>query len=81
MRGRTGLEQDPYPSADYLRTMQKAAMQVSAKDVEPEYQGKAIGDRIKELRIEAIDAIRQASRTNHDTISQSDGQNDGESDA
>ncbi len=81
MRGRTGLEQDPYPSADYLRTMQKAAMQVSAKDVEPEYQGKAIGDRIKELRVEAIDAIRQASRTNHDTISQSDGQNDGESDA
>ena len=59
MRGRTGLEKEPYPAAEYLLAMQTAAMKVSAKDVESDYKGKAIGERIKELRIEVIDTIRQ----------------------
>jgi len=58
MRGRTGMELDPYPQAERLRDYFQAADSVSAADVEPEHSGKAIGKRIQELRIAAVKEIK-----------------------
>jgi len=58
MRGRTGLEQEAYPQAAYLRECMTAAQSISAKDVEPEYTGKQIGERIQALRTNEIQAVK-----------------------
>jgi tRNA nucleotidyltransferase (CCA-adding enzyme) len=55
IRGRTGLEQAPYPQGDILRRALRAASGVTAADVsDPSLEGKAFGDAIAQLRIEAI---------------------------
>jgi len=54
-RGRTGLEDRPYPQADRLRTALAVAAAVSADDVADEdLQGPAIGRAIREARIGAL---------------------------
>jgi tRNA nucleotidyltransferase (CCA-adding enzyme) len=62
MRGRTGLEAKPYPVADYLREAHRIATAISAQDVEPMYEGKAIGEQIRALRTTAIESVRNATR-------------------
>jgi len=59
-RGRTGLENAPYPQGERLREYFVAANAVSSKDVEPELSGKAIGKRMAELRVQAIATVKQS---------------------
>lgn len=55
IRGRTGLEQAPYPQGDTLRTALRAALSVDSADVaDPELDGKAFGEALRQLRIRAI---------------------------
>ncbi|HEY5665377.1 MAG TPA: multifunctional CCA addition/repair protein [Gammaproteobacteria bacterium] len=55
VRGRTGLEQAPYPQADILRRALTAASAVTAEAVgDRSLEGKAFGDALAALRIDAI---------------------------
>lgn len=53
-RGRLGLENQPYPQADALRTALDAALKVRGEDLRGVTQGPALGERLRERRIEAI---------------------------
>ena len=53
-RGRLGLENRPYPQAQALRTALDAALKVRVEDLEGAAQGPALGERLRERRIEAI---------------------------
>jgi tRNA nucleotidyltransferase (CCA-adding enzyme) len=56
-KGRTGLENEPYPQGDLLRRSLRSAATVTADAVtNRELTGKAFGDALKALR---VDAIRQ----------------------
>ncbi|GAB3282196.1 multifunctional CCA addition/repair protein [Parahaliea aestuarii] len=58
-RGRKGLEDQPYPQADYLRRAAGAAASVNAADFAGrELQGKALGDAIAAEQIRRLDALR-----------------------
>jgi len=61
-RGRTGMEEDPYPQATLLKKCLAAATAISAADVEPELSGKAIGKRIHELRVAAIKGVKPRAK-------------------
>jgi tRNA nucleotidyltransferase (CCA-adding enzyme) len=60
LRGRTGLENSPYPQGERLRLALTAAASVTAEAVgEGSLEGKAFGEALKTLRAAAIgDAIR-----------------------
>jgi len=62
MRGRTGLEAKPYPVADYLRKAHRLTADISAQNVEPVHKGKAIGERIRALRVEAIETLKSTTQ-------------------
>lgn len=54
-RGRLGLEDQPYPSYDYLLAAAKAANAIQAKDVMQEgLTGPAIGEALKQRRVAAL---------------------------
>jgi len=54
-RGRTGLEDRPYPQAAYLRRCLQVAGEISGKDVDPDrFQGPAFGRELRRLRVAAI---------------------------
>lgn len=55
-RGRLGLEDRPYPQADILRTALAAARTVRSWDAGPRVSGHALGQRLRQLRIQAIRA-------------------------
>jgi tRNA nucleotidyltransferase (CCA-adding enzyme) len=61
-RGRTGLEQQPYPQAAYLRAMlaAAAAATVSAEE-RAELAGAAIGEAIRSRRLAAIASLRSTA--------------------
>jgi tRNA nucleotidyltransferase (CCA-adding enzyme) len=55
IRGRTGLEDSPYPQGDRLRRALDAATAVTAAAVsDPSIEGRALGDAIRRLRVDAI---------------------------
>lgn len=57
VRGRTGLEDDPYPQADRLEAAFAAAQAVAVKPiVEAGYQGKAIKEQLALRRCDAVKA-------------------------
>ena len=59
-RGRLGLEDKPYPQADYIRAAQKAAKQVDRSAIpNNKIQGKEIGLAIHQLRTHEISKIKQ----------------------
>jgi len=59
VRGRTGLETAPYPQGDHLRRALAAALGVGSADVrDRSLTGKAFGDALTALR---VDAIREAT--------------------
>jgi tRNA nucleotidyltransferase (CCA-adding enzyme) len=61
LRGRTGLEESPYPQGDRLRLALAAATSVRAEDLpDKSLTGKAIGDALASHRVAAI---RQAMQT------------------
>jgi len=54
-RGRTGLEDRPYPQAEFLSQCQAVASAITGKDVDGQrYQGKAFGEALDRLRQQAI---------------------------
>ncbi len=62
-KGRTGLENRPYPQADFLLTMAKAAGSVdTAKLTNGSLQGAEIGDAIRRLRIQAVADMKTAKK-------------------
>ena len=64
-RGRTGLENNPYPQADYLRRARDAAaaVQLNAED-RAGLKGPDIGAKIRTLRLAAISRVRQETLGN-----------------
>jgi tRNA nucleotidyltransferase (CCA-adding enzyme) len=54
-RGRLGLEDRAYPQADYLRGAAQAARSVAVQPlVAKGYKGSALGEALKEARLEAL---------------------------
>ena len=54
-RGRTGLETQPYPQAEFLRGMRAAAAAIGSDAVPPQTPpGPAFGEALRQLRINAI---------------------------
>ena len=64
-RGRTGLENNPYPQADYLRRARDAAatVQLTAED-RAGLKGPDIGAKIRTLRLAGISRVRQETLGN-----------------
>jgi len=63
-RGRLGLEQRPYPQADYLRRARSLASAVSAQELQSQgLEGKALGDAIHRQRIRQLDQLRAGQST------------------
>jgi tRNA nucleotidyltransferase (CCA-adding enzyme) len=61
IRGRTGLEQSPYPQGDRLRRALRAAATVTSDQLaDRALEGKAFGDALRSLRVAAI---RRATET------------------
>jgi tRNA nucleotidyltransferase (CCA-adding enzyme) len=61
-RGRTGLEDRPYPQADYLRRARAAAAAVSGAEIAARgLTGKAVGEALRRERIRAIAGVRSGS--------------------
>ena len=60
-RGRLGLEERPYPQAEILRDALEAARSVATEDAGGQVSGRALGMRLRQLRIKAIrDAVGQS---------------------
>jgi tRNA nucleotidyltransferase (CCA-adding enzyme) len=58
-RGRTGLEENPYPQADYLRGALQAIAGISAQDFKDEdFSGPEIGQAIDDARIRALKSYK-----------------------
>src|SRR5690606_35047486 len=58
-RGRAGLEDRPYPQADYLRGARQAAARVSGRELAREgLDGPQIGEALKRKRLQAITAYK-----------------------
>lgn len=61
-RGRLGLEQRPYPQADYLRGAAAAARAVAVQPlVQQGLTGQALGDALKSERLKALKAYKDAA--------------------
>ncbi len=59
-RGRAGLEDRPYPQADYLRRAREEAALVSLSEADRrELEGPALGARIRERRLGTLTALKQ----------------------
>lgn len=58
-QGRKGLQQQPYPQADFLRQIHALTKDVSAKDVPGNFTGKRIGVEIRQLRCRKIAAFKK----------------------
>lgn len=57
--GRTGLEDAPYPQADYVRSVAESVLQVTARQfIEQGIKGKAIGEAIEAERLKIISEIK-----------------------
>ena len=73
-RGRTGLEDAPYPQAAELVRLRDAAAAVSGADIDREgLEGPAFGEALRKARIAAIAAARTL-RGGNDTLSRGPGE-------
>lgn len=60
-RGRTGLEEAPYPQGDYLRAAYQAVAQVAVREVVADgFQGAAISAELQQRRLQALKAWKAA---------------------
>ncbi len=58
-RGRKGLEQQPYPQANYLRRAYQCCLQIQAGDIIARgITGKAVGERLQAERIQALHKLK-----------------------
>ncbi|HTW38090.1 MAG TPA: multifunctional CCA addition/repair protein [Steroidobacteraceae bacterium] len=65
-RGRTGLEDRPYPQAEYLHRAREAGAQVSLTEEERRgLEGPGIGARIRDKRLAALEALKEAYGRRH----------------
>jgi tRNA nucleotidyltransferase (CCA-adding enzyme) len=61
-RGRTGLEKQPYPQRDYLLRARDAAAAVTlSEDEKQSLQGPFLGERLREKRLAAVTAVKEAA--------------------
>jgi tRNA nucleotidyltransferase (CCA-adding enzyme) len=61
-RGRTGLEDRPYPQAEYLRRARDATARVSLSEEERQgLEGPRIGARIRDKRLAVLEALKASS--------------------
>ena len=61
-RGRAGLEDQPYPQADYLQRARDAAAAVTLSEEERQsLKGPFLGERLREKRLAAVTAVKDAS--------------------
>ncbi|WP_456380539.1 multifunctional CCA addition/repair protein [Thiolapillus sp.] len=58
-QGRKGLEEKPYPQADFLRRIYDLTKGISAKDIPDNFTGKQIGAGIQQLRCRKIAALKK----------------------
>jgi tRNA nucleotidyltransferase (CCA-adding enzyme) len=62
-RGRTGLEARAYPQVAYLQRAREAGAAVTLTEEERAgLSGKAIGEKIREKRLAAVTAVKNATR-------------------
>ena len=62
-RGRTGLEDAPYPAADYLRGALQAAARIDVTALRAEgHQGAALGEAIRKARLAALRRWRESAK-------------------
>ena len=57
-RGRLGLEDRPYPQADFLRAAMQTVREIKAQSLDKSIKGAEIGEMLISKRIEAIAALR-----------------------
>ncbi len=63
-KGRTGLEQQPYPQADYLREAMEAAASIDIAPVlSRNLQGAEVGEAIRQLRIQAVVEMKKTQHS------------------
>lgn len=62
-RGRTGLEQKPYPQAEKLRRCLQAARAANVAPLASQFRGEELGRKIRETRTQAIDDMLKAKAT------------------
>jgi tRNA nucleotidyltransferase (CCA-adding enzyme) len=61
-KGRTGLEKEPYPQAEYLLQMANAVKEIDISDaLNSGLQGVQIGESVRRLRIKAVASFIKAS--------------------
>ena len=58
-KGRLGLEQRPYPQAQYLLNAMEIVRNIRAQDLPAHIQGAEIGEMLIEYRIDALSAFKQ----------------------
>jgi tRNA nucleotidyltransferase (CCA-adding enzyme) len=61
-RGRTGLEDSAYPQRERLLLAQRTAATVDVTDLADQLEGPAIGERLRERRLDAIKAALSTAR-------------------
>lgn len=67
-RGRSGLENRPYPQADFLRGAARAGASVEVNDiVNKDLSGPQIGEAIRRLRIKAIAEFQSSQKVSRST--------------
>ena len=61
-RGRAGLEDQPYPQAEYLLRAREAAAAVTLSEEErQQLKGPFLGERLREKRLAAVTAVEETS--------------------
>ncbi len=57
-RGRTGLQDRPYPQADFLQKAYQAAVEIRARDLDLQaISGPQVGEKLRQARVEVIAAL------------------------
>lgn len=59
-RGRLGLEDRPYPQADFVREAMRRVRQIRASDLPAHLDGCSIGEALVNARIEAIQDFKRS---------------------
>jgi tRNA nucleotidyltransferase (CCA-adding enzyme) len=61
-RGRLGLEDQPYPQAEYLRTALDSTLAVTLSESErTQLTGPALGDKLREKRLDVLKSLRPSA--------------------
>jgi tRNA nucleotidyltransferase (CCA-adding enzyme) len=65
-RGRTGFEDQDYPQKDYFLSLYESATSITSHQIDKElFEGKAFGEQLKKLRINAMQETKDNYRNNN----------------